>query len=82
MSNEDGKTLSNIASKLSVLIALSLKNVAEDVNFEVKGRSKKGTGDLARFLADFGLDAIEIAQILGAPLSSIRTQLTPQMRKK
>jgi DNA-directed RNA polymerase specialized sigma24 family protein len=36
---------------------------------------------LTRYLADMGLDSKDIAEILGTPLQSVRTLLTPTRRK-
>jgi hypothetical protein len=53
-----------------------------DKNFVSTGKRKQGVGDLVRYLADFGIDPKEIAGIVGAPVQSVRTLLTPQRRKK
>lgn len=75
------KLLLEISKKLNVLISLSMKQLSGDRDFSGKSRCKKGVGDLARYLADSGIDPKNIAEILGAPLQSIRTFLTPQRRK-
>jgi hypothetical protein len=74
------KILSDIAKKLNVLISISLKHLLNDREFGSK-RGRKGLGELARYLADLGLDSKDVAEILGAPLGSVRTLLTPNRRK-
>jgi hypothetical protein len=69
-----------ISKKLNVLIALSLRELTDDKDFSMKG-NRKGAGDLVRYLASMGLDAKDIAQIVGSPLTSVRTPLTPTRRK-
>jgi hypothetical protein len=70
-----------ISRKLNVLIALSLRQLLGDKEFGKKGKRKQGAGELTRYLADLGLDAKDIAEILGTPLQSVRTLLTPTRRK-
>jgi len=72
-------TSADISKKLNVLIALSLRKLTGDTEFS-KGK-RKGVGDIAQYLAGMGLDAKDIAQILGSPVTSIRTLLTPTRRK-
>jgi len=72
--------LSEISKKLNVLIALLIRQLNGEKDFE-KGGRKQGAGELARYLSDFGLDSKDIAEILGAPLQSVRTLLTPKRRK-
>ncbi len=74
------KTLTEISQKLSVLIAFSVRQLLSDKEFSGK-RKRKGVGDLARYLADMGLGAKDISAILGAPVQSIRTLLTPKRRQ-
>lgn len=74
-------TSADISKKLNVLIALNFRQLLGDKEFESNAKRKQGVGALARYLADMGLDAKDIAQILGAPLPSIRTLLTPNRRK-
>ena len=73
--------LSEISMKLNALISLSLKQLLGDKEFGAKGRKKTGTGEIVRYLANMGLDAKDIAEILGAPVQSVRTLLTPGRRK-
>ncbi|HVS27897.1 MAG TPA: hypothetical protein VHE58_11500 [Burkholderiales bacterium] len=77
------KSLSEISKKLNVLISLSLRQLLSDKEFigTGTGKRKRGVGELARYLADMGLDAKDIAEILGAPVQSVRTLLTPKRRK-
>jgi hypothetical protein len=70
-----------ISKKLNVLIALSLRQLLGDKDFSPKTKRKQGAGDLARYLANMGLEAKDIAEILGSPLQSVRTLLTPTRRK-
>jgi hypothetical protein len=70
-----------ISKKLNVLIALSLRHLLGDKEFCKKGKRRQGAGELTHFLADMGLDAKDIAEILGTPLQSVRTLLTPTRRK-
>ena len=70
-----------ISAKLNVVIALLLRQLAQDADFSGKGKRKQGVGDIARYLASMGMDAKEIAPIIGAPLASVRTLLTPSQRK-
>jgi len=74
------ETSAEISAKLNVLIALSLRQLTGDKDFS--SRRRKGTGDMAQYLARMGLDVKDIAQILGSPVTSIRTLLTPTRRKR
>lgn len=69
-----------ISRKLNVLIALALRQLMDDKDFS-KGR-RRGTGEVAQYLAEIGLDAKDIAKVLGSPVTSIRTLLTPKRRGK
>ena len=69
-----------VSRKLNVLISLSLRQLLSDKDFGRKEKRKQGVGELARCLSDMGLDAKDIAEILGAPLPSVRTLLTPKRR--
>jgi hypothetical protein len=71
--------LIEISKKLNALIALSLRQLAEDKEFGRKSRTS-GLGDQVRFFAEFGLDSKDIAEITGAPLPSVRTLMTPSRR--
>jgi hypothetical protein len=70
-----------ISKKLNVLIALSIRHLLGDKEFGKTGKRKQGAGALTHFLADMGLEAKDIAEILGTPLQSVRTLLTPTRRK-
>jgi len=74
------KQLTEISQKLNVLIALSLRKLVEDREFGAKAR-RKGIGDHVRYLAAMGLESKDIAEIIGAPLASVRTLLTPSRMK-
>jgi hypothetical protein len=75
------QTDADISKKLNVLISLSLRQLIGDKEFGRKERAKKGLGDVARYLDNMGLDSKDIAEILGSPVSSIRTLLTPTRRR-
>jgi hypothetical protein len=77
-SNRDLST--EISKKLNVLIAIAIKQLTGDPTFAI-GKRKQGAGDLVRYLADMGLDAKDIAHIVGSPVTSVRTLLTPTRRK-
>ena len=77
----DENALEAISKKLNVLIALSLRQLQGDTDFAADRKGKRGMGVFVNYLADMGLDAKDIAQILGAPLQSVRTLLTPNRRK-
>jgi hypothetical protein len=70
-----------ITKKLNVLIAISLRQLLGDKEFGRKGKRRQGAGELTHYLADMGLDAKDISAILGTPLQSVRTLLTPARRK-
>lgn len=71
----------NLSRKMNVLIALSLRQLLGDKDFSSGGKRKKGVGDLVQYLDGMGLDAKDIADILGSPVTSVRTLLTPTRRK-
>jgi len=75
------KILLEISRKLNALISISVRQLLNDKEFGAKVRRKHGTGDVVRYLADMGLDTKDIAEILGAPLQSVRTLLTPARRR-
>jgi hypothetical protein len=74
------ETAADLSSKLNVLIALSLRQLTGDKDFS-SGR-RKGVGEIAQYLASMGLDPKDIAKIVGSPITSIRTLLTPTRRKQ
>ena len=77
----DNKLLQDISNKLSVLISLNLGRENDMRLFEKGGERIQGVGAMTRYLADMGLEPKDIAEILGAPLQSVRTLLTPNRRK-
>jgi hypothetical protein len=77
----ENKLLQDISNKLNVLISLNLGRGNDLRLFEKNGERIQGVGTLTRYLADMGLDAKDIAEILGASLGSVRTLLTPKRRK-
>jgi hypothetical protein len=72
--------ITDISRKLNVLIALSLRQLFADKDF-TKAKRKQRVGDLIHYLADMGIDAKDIADITGSPVTSVRTLLTPTRRK-
>jgi hypothetical protein len=74
------KLLEEISKKLNVLISLSIRQLPSDQNLEKK--PNQGVGEIARYLGSLGLNSKDIAQITGAPLSSVRTLLTPSQKPK
>ena len=72
--------IADISKKLNVLIALSLRQLLGDNNFSTKKR-KQGVGEIVHYLADMGIGAKDIADIVGSPVTSVRTLLTPTRRK-
>lgn len=72
--------LRDISRKLDAILSIQLRILLNDREF--KASRKKGTGELANYLAGFGLSPAEIAMILSSPVKSIRTLLTPGRRKK
>jgi len=77
----DEEIFADISAKLNVLIALSLRQMSGEKEFTGKTRGRRGTGDIARFLRSAGLGTKDIAAILGVPVHSVRTLLTPGRRK-
>jgi len=70
-----------ISKKLNVLIALSLKHLSGDKEIGSSGKRKQGAGEQVRYLSSMGLDPKDIADIVGSPITSVRTLLTPQRKK-
>lgn len=79
--NSDADANAAISAKLNVLIAIALKQLVGEKTVEVSTKRKQGTGDLVRYLGGMGLNAKDIAQITGSPVTSVRTLLTPTRRK-
>jgi hypothetical protein len=78
-SNSDAQS-DDVSRKLNVLIALSVRQLLGDKDF-TKGKRKQGVAEIVHFLADMGLGANNIAAIVGSPVTSVRTLLTPTRRK-
>lgn len=76
-----GPASSEISKKLNVLIALSLRQLHGDIDFGATAKRKQRVSEIVHYLADMGLDAKDIASIVGSPLTSVRTLLTPTRRK-
>ena len=76
------KLIGDISKKLNALLSLNLRILVKNQNFESEGKKKKGVINLVNYFADFNLDAKEIATILGMPVQSVRTLLTPKRRIK
>jgi hypothetical protein len=77
----DEEKLAEISNKLNVIISLTLRQLLNDRDIAGTKKRKRGAGDQVRYLADMGIDAKDIAIILGAPLASVRTLLTPKRRR-
>jgi len=77
----DNKLLTEISKKLNVLISISLGRINDTRQFEKNGERIQGVGAITRYLSDMGLEPEDISEIIGAPLQSIRTLLTPKRRK-
>jgi len=73
--------LKDISKKLNVLISMNMGRLNDIRQFENSGERIQGVGAMTRYLADMGLEPKDIAEILGAPLQSVRTLLTPNRRK-
>lgn len=82
MSDNSEKILEDISRKLNALLALTLQIIADTKQSGNQRRKKRARGELVRYFGRLGLDAKDIAAILGAPLQSVRTFLTPKMRSK
>lgn len=79
--SKDSEEFAELSAKLNVLIALSLRQLTGDRDFGGSGKRKKGVGEIAQYLSGMGLDPKDIASIIGSPLTSVRTLLTPTRRK-
>ena len=77
----ENKLLTEISKKLTVLISMSLGRINDTRQFENNGERIQGVGAMTRYLSDMGLEPEDISEIIGAPLQSIRTLLTPKRRK-
>lgn len=72
----------DVGAKLNVLISLNLRLLLGDKEFAVQGSRRKNAPGVIQYLADMGLKAQDISQIVGSPVTSVRTLLTPKRRKK
>lgn len=79
MGDSNDTLASDISAKLNVLIALSIKQLTGQAGF-TKGKRNQGVGEIVHFLSDMGLSAKDISAIVGSPLTSVRTLLTPARR--
>ena len=77
----DNKILAEISKKLNVLISISLGRINDIRLFDKNGEKIQGVGAMTRYLSGMGLSPEDISEIIGAPLQSIRTLLTPKRRK-
>jgi hypothetical protein len=75
------KETDDLSKKLNVLIALALRQLLGDRDFSSGSKRRKGAGDLVHYLDGMGLEAKDIADIVGSPVTSVRTLLTPTRRK-
>lgn len=76
----DANDLADISAKLNVLIALTVRQMSGHKGF-AKAKRNTGAGEIVHFLAEMGLDPKDIALIVGSPVTSVRTLLTPKRRK-
>jgi len=79
---ENKELLTEISQKLNVLIALSIKTMSGNTSFANDNKRNTGVGEIVRYLHAHGLENAEIAKITGAPVTSVRTLLTPTRTKK
>lgn len=80
MDKETREVLTDISRKLDVLLSIQLRALFNDRDFS--GSRKKGASEQVHYLSTFGLGAATIATILGSPVQSVRTLLTPGRRRK
>jgi hypothetical protein len=80
MTDVSNDLAADISAKLNVLIALTLRQMSGQKGFAKSGRNT-GAGEIVHFLAEMGLNAKDIAVIIGSPVTSVRTLLTPKRRK-
>ncbi len=72
----------DISAKLNALISIMLRLLLNDTELQSGKRRKAGASAQVHFLASFGLNPKDIASILGIPIQSARTLLTPKRRPK
>jgi hypothetical protein len=82
MSMDSDRLLEGISRKLDTLISMNLRLLMDDRDFAITTKRKKNIGNLVSYFAKFKLDAKAISAILGVPVQSVRTFLTPKMRRK
>ena len=70
-------TSKDLSKKLNVLISLAFRQLLQDKEFGQR-RRPQGTGDLAPYLADMGIDAKDIAEI---PWGSVDKHTNPSNAK-
>jgi hypothetical protein len=80
MTEATDKLLYEISKKLNILLAISLRQLPTD-GPPLHQKIQK-IGETSRFLATAGLGANDIAKIVGAPVTSVRTLLTPGQKGK
>lgn len=79
METDSENELVAISKKLNAVLSVQLRMLFNDRDFSSK--RKKGAGELAGYLAAFGLEVHDIAEIIGSPITSVRTLITPRRRK-
>jgi hypothetical protein len=77
----DNDAIAELSKKLNVLIALAIKQLLAEKSFVRGARSRAGVSEIVHYLADMGLEAKDISEIVGSPITSVRTLLTPGRRK-
>jgi hypothetical protein len=77
----NGDAAAEVSKKLNVLISLAIKQLLQEKSFGRDGKRRAGVSDVVHFLADMGLDAKDISEIVGSPITSVRTLLTPTRRR-
>jgi hypothetical protein len=75
----EGEIFVEQSRKLNVVIALLLRILVKDEDFAQKKR--KGTGELAVYLKQHGLEYQDIAAILDSPVASVRELVSRSGRK-
>ena len=77
----NGDAAAEVSKKLNVLISLAIKQLLQEKSFGGDGKRRAGVSDVVHFLADMGLSAKDISEIVGSPITSVRTLLTPTRRR-
>ena len=73
--------LDEISKKLSILVALTLREFPDNKELLPDKKRQQNASDRVYYFANMGMDAKEIAEITGIPVTSVRTLLTPKRRK-